>query len=134
MMKRKVVMVLSLLFLFATICFAGHRLPEKYYQARWATEHGGMTEFRLADNSRVDILTDDYAIEVDFCSGLKVYEAVGQALYYAYKTKRQPGVLLILEDNSESTMAALKRARFLCERLRIKLWLTGTGAVAVGGK
>lgn len=122
----KKICIMSIIFLLSTVAYASHHLPERYYQSQWSIKHGGITEYRLDDNSRVDILTDDYAIEVDFCSH-KIYEAVGQSLYYAYKTHKQPAILLIIENDKPSTIAALKRAKYLCERLRIKLMTIGNG-------
>ncbi|MDH3976454.1 MAG: hypothetical protein OEV42_19490 [Deltaproteobacteria bacterium] len=68
---------------------------EKYYQEKWCARMGGITEYVLDDGSRVDCLTDEYAVEVDFAD--KWHEAVGQSLYYALKTGKKPGILLITE-------------------------------------
>jgi hypothetical protein len=73
--------------------------PEKYYQESYADKIGGETEVRAADGTRVDILTDVHAIEVDF--GDKWAEAVGQSLYYAFQFNRKAGIVLILEDASD---------------------------------
>ena len=56
---------------------------------------GGVAEFRLQDGSRVDCLTDTQAIEHDWGKGLKPYECIGQALYYAQETGREPMCVLI---------------------------------------
>ena len=53
-------------------------------------------EERLRDGTRVDIMTDKYAIEVDWAP--KWAEGIGQALYYAACTDRQPCVLLLCEN------------------------------------
>lgn len=45
---------------------------------------------------RVDCLLPDYAVEVDFAS--KIYQGIGQAMYYSAETGRLPAVLLIIED------------------------------------
>jgi hypothetical protein len=37
---------------------------------------------------RIDLLTDDYAIEVDSLE--KFHEAIGQALHYEYETGKKP--------------------------------------------
>lgn len=95
---------------------AGRVHPEAWYQEKWCTKMGGEAEFYLHDRTRVDCLLDDYAVEVDFAG--KWAEAIGQALYYASQTQRDPGVLLILES--------LEDLRYV-ERLqavdrRIRLW------------
>ena len=39
---------------------------EKYYQTKFCNKLNGRIEYRLEDTTRVDCLTDDYAIEVDW--------------------------------------------------------------------
>ena len=53
-------------------------------------------EVVLSDRTRVDCLTDEYAIEFDF--GKKWSEAIGQSLGYAIETNRTPGIVLIIEN------------------------------------
>ena len=88
---KKIIFVLALSLMLVNICFAKHLHPERWYQDRWVVENGGTTEYRLDDGKRVDILTDQYAIEVDFAP--KFYQAVGQCLLYAARTGKQPGYL-----------------------------------------
>lgn len=66
---------------------------EKDYQQ--ANCHG-VQEYVLHDRTRVDCLTKTHAIEYDF--GQKWYEAIGQALGYAFETGKRAGVVLILEE------------------------------------
>lgn len=120
-MKR--ILPILILLLVATVCYAKRNLPERHYQTQWAIAHGGMTEYRLSDNTRVDVLLEHYAVEVDFVD--KFYEGVGQALYYAYMTGKQPGLVLIIEKDDDISMRRLQRAKYLCDRLRIKLWTVG---------
>jgi hypothetical protein len=69
----------------------------------------GELEYRLDDKTRVDILTDTMAIEVDYAK--KWYEAVGQSSHYALKTGRQPGIVLILTSpKDEKYLEAAKSA------------------------
>ena len=95
-----------------------HGYKEKDYQRSWCKKHNGQTEVVLDDRTRVDCLTADYAIEFDF--GHKWAEATGQSLYYAIKTKRKPGVVLILKDSSEERY--YKRIRLISDAYGIKLW------------
>ena len=78
---------------------AAHLHKEKDYQEVWCKQAGGITEYVLDDGARVDCLTDEYAIEFDFAS--KWAEAVGQSLYYALKTEKEPGIVLILEKETD---------------------------------
>ena len=53
----------------------------------------GQAEYRTSDNSRVDCLTDEHSIEVDW--GHKFHEGIGQALHYSAQTGRKPALVLI---------------------------------------
>ena len=92
---------------------------EAYYVNNWCTDDFGRREFLLWDKSRCDCLTKDYAIEFDFAS--KWAESVGQSLYYAKLTKRQPAVALILTKWSD--IVYLKRLEALTEQTGIKLFV-----------
>lgn len=59
---------------------------------------GGISETGVI-NGRVDILTDDYAIEIDFANKWK--ESIGQALWYSLQTNRKPGIILILRTQKD---------------------------------
>ena len=93
---------------------------EKYYQEAWCEKAGGVTEYRLDDGTRLDCLTDDYAIEFDFAP--KWAESVGQALYYSLKTGRQPGVVLIMVNDGDERY--LERLNALAVKYNIKVWTT----------
>lgn len=117
-MRRYAVTILALVFS-QGIAFA--RAPERAYQEEWCAKEGGVVEYTLPDRTRVDCLTGEYAIEVDFSS--KWAEAVGQSLYYAEMTGKRPGVLLILEDEGDSRH--LERLVFLAKRFGIRVWTVG---------
>lgn len=107
--------------LFVCLCLvcpvqAKHKHAEKYYQVKYCQ---GALEYRLADKTRVDCLTEDYAIEFDFAA--KWAEAVGQSLYYALKTCRKPMIALIVE--SDKDWRYINRAREICDKYGITLWI-----------
>lgn len=77
------------------ICSGKHIYPEKYYQKQWCDKKGGIMEYRLSDKTRVDCLTDKYAVEFDFAP--KYHECLGQALHYAARTNKQGVCVLIIE-------------------------------------
>ena len=56
----------------------------------------GQIEYVLPDRTRIDCLTDEYAIEFDY--GKKWAESIGQSLYYAKMTGKKPAVALILNS------------------------------------
>lgn len=66
---------------------------EKYYQTKMCNALGGKMEVVLEDRARIDCLTSEYAIEVDFAE--KWAEGIGQSLYYAEMSGKKPAVGLI---------------------------------------
>ena len=83
---------------------------EDYYNRQFCEQMSGQPEYRLEDLSRVDCLTDTHAFEVDWADGSKVYEAIGQALYYSAETGKLPGiVLLIRKDKSDKHIRKVRR-------------------------
>ena len=59
----------------------------------------GIIEYKLPDKTRVDCLTDEYAIEFDWAK--KWAESVGQSLYYAKMTGKKPAVAIIIKNPTE---------------------------------
>ena len=53
----------------------------------------------MTDGTRCDILTEDYAMEVDFAH--KWAEAIGQSLNYARLTGKRAGIVLIIKRNKD---------------------------------
>ena len=81
-------------------------------------------EQSLLDRTRVDCLTDEYAIEVDFAK--KWAESVGQSLYYAEMTEKKPGVGFIVRD-SKQDKRHLKRLNVLADKYGIKIFIIKKG-------
>lgn len=80
---------------------------EKEYVAVYCK---GQIEYRLPDKTRVDCLTDEYAIEFDW--GYKWAESIGQALYYAEMTGKKPAVAIILKSpKDERYIKRIKKAK-----------------------
>ena len=75
---------------------------EDYYNRKFCTQESGQAEYSLPDRSRVDCLTDTHAFEADWADGLKVYESIGQSLYYAAETGKKPGILLLVRKNNSA--------------------------------
>lgn len=98
---------------------AAHLHKEAWYQDIFCTAMKGQKEYRLPDRTRVDCLTEEYAIEVDFAT--KWAEGIGQALYYGYRTNKKPGVLLITEQGKDYKY--VKRLQVVAEKEGIVIWL-----------
>lgn len=56
----------------------------------------GQIEVKLPDKTRIDCLTEEYAIEFDW--GKKWAESIGQSLYYAKMTNKKPAVAIIMKS------------------------------------
>ena len=59
---------------------------------------GGEREVSI-NNGRIDLLTDEYAIEIEKASNWK--EAIGQSLWYALNTNKKAAIIIILEKDSD---------------------------------
>jgi len=116
--SKKMKLLLIALILCPSLALSGHLHPEKYYQNLWCEKVGGITEYVLDDGTRVDCLTDEYAIEFDFAP--KWAESIGQALYYAEKTGKKPGIVLIMENEGDERY--LERVEFLGAKYHLKVW------------
>lgn len=92
-----------------------HKHNEATYQQAWCKAHGGIEEYENEDYTRVDCLTDKYAVEFDFAN--KWAESVGQALHYGLMTGKKPKVVLIL-DNSKTQMVYFKRVQKLAKKYK----------------
>jgi hypothetical protein len=102
----KLIILLTIL-----IIQSSHALEnEDYYNRQFCTQESGQAEYKLPDRSRIDCLTDTHAFEADWADGLKVYESIGQSLYYAAETGKKPGILLLVRKrNSEKHIRKVKR-------------------------
>jgi len=89
---------------------------ESNWSHQLATDMGGVAEYTLPDKTRVDILTNDVAWEVDW--GHKWAEGIGQSLYYGLATDRRPGLILLLRDGEQRFYL---RALVVCAKHNIKL-------------
>lgn len=100
--------LLGLFLLVLTHCNANAALKknEAYYQEILCNDLDGIIEYRLPDRSRVDCLTYEYAIEVDFDK--KPYECAAQALYYAIMTNRKPACAFITDKKQSRQISRLE--------------------------
>ena len=85
-----------------------------------AGEMGGQAAARTPDGSRVDLLTEEVAGEVDWCGAGKWSQGIGQALYYGLATNKKPGLILLQKDPERERRYYL-RALAVCARYGITL-------------
>ncbi len=117
-MKQIAIPCFLVILAFITGC-SSTKHNEKYYQTQLCNELDGVMEQSLLDRTRVDCLTDEYAIEVDFAK--KWAESVGQSLYYAEMTGKKPAVGFIVRDNKKDRRH-LKRLEVLAKKYHIKIF------------
>ena len=93
---RFILLVIIFMNFGAQLVLSARLYPEKVYQEYWCKKYGGYSEVKLADETRVDCVLNDYAIEFDFAN--KWGESIGQSLYYSISLNKKAGVVLIMED------------------------------------
>ena len=122
--------IFSLFICFTVFCsstlsknFPYEKTSEKWYQAIWCSGNNGSQEVLLSNHRRVDCITEDYAVEIEFAQ--KWHQAVGQALDYGMLTDKKPGIVLILRNTKDHHY--LKQLEEIIEhyKLPIKLWQLG---------
>lgn len=116
---------ITAILLFLVIASAGRAAPLHYETSitkRLAPSYNAIEiEHKIPGTLlRVDLLTNTHAIEVDwsdkYCSG------VGQALLYAMKTGKKPGLILLCKKGKYN-FHHLRYARELCAVHSIQLWV-----------
>lgn len=94
--------------------------PESYYTKLLAQRLDGVTEHKV-QSGRVDIFTDQYAIEVKRASDWK--HSIGQALWYAQQTNRQPGIILIMKSMDDRKYGIMLETTLQYAELdKVKVW------------
>lgn len=92
---------------------------EKYYQSIIAERMHAKTEIVLDDKTRADIVTDTFAIEVDFAH--KWAESIGQSLHYAHKLHKKAGILLIVDGAKDDRFIQILMPD--ADQLGITVWV-----------
>ena len=117
MLQTTVVIIISSL-VFIGCASATNQHHEKHYQILLCNKLDGEIEYILEDRTRIDCLTDKYAVEVDFAK--KWAESIGQSLYYSDMTGREPAVGLILGNNEHRFLKRLDR---VAKNFNIKVFI-----------
>jgi len=109
------------LFLGALLIAAAPLLADERDECeRLASKYNARVEVTLSDGSRCDLLSKEYAIEVDWAK--KWPEGIGQSLLYAELTGRKPALILLIRD-AEKEARYTKRAQLVADRAEITLFL-----------
>jgi len=96
----------------------GPKAWEPVWSKYLAKLHRGVAEYVCVEGSKVDLLTSDFAAEVEWVKKWK--ESIGQALLYSILTGRPPMVILLLRGH-EHERRYLDRCRMVCRRAGIEL-------------
>ncbi len=97
------------------------KFPEKHYQkiiAQWWIN--AKIEVIAPNKTRCDVLTDEYAIEVEFAP--KWIESIGQSLNYASQFNKKAGIVLILESPKDYKYYNLAKKLITERNLPITIW------------
>jgi hypothetical protein len=81
----------------------------------------GKIEFILDDRTRVDCLTDEYAIEFDWAS--KWAESLGQSLHYSRKTGKKAGIVLIYKKPEDVRYYDRLKSIIDANCLDVRIWV-----------
>ena len=93
---------------------------EPLYTQQIAKQFGWQAEVRTSIGTRCDLLTEQYAIEVEWPR--KCYEAVGQCGHYSVELGREPAVLFLLSDDESERDYVVDRIGRLCEQWQIRIF------------
>lgn len=113
--------------LFILLCFSVQgqeavvKKNERYYQLLSAAHLKGETEVVLEDKTRVDVLTDKVAYEVDWAS--KWAEGIGQSLHYSAMTGKHAGLILIVKQKEDYRHVVKVTNIILVKSLNIVLYV-----------
>lgn len=107
---------------------------EKDYQIAFndAYFHGRAKMEVSVKYGRIDLLTDEYAVEVDRLE--KFHEAIGQALHYARETGKKPAIAIFMEEQRDEDKEKLKYVIRLCGYYKIKVWFINEELEKAGRK
>ena len=104
----------------ASICFAANHPNERTVVNLLAEKYQANVEVKLWDDTRVDLLSETHAYEVDWAR--KYAEGVGQALYYSSLTARKPGLILLVR-NFKKELRYIYRAQITCNEAGVDLYI-----------
>lgn len=70
-----------------------------YHQDKWCEDRGGQARRVLADQTRIDCITETHAIKFEPASSWE--KAIGEALFYGLKTGKKAGLVIIFEKKED---------------------------------
>jgi hypothetical protein len=95
-----------------------NQLSDRIVELGKVVPASSIREFVLPDDSRIDIETDTTSFEVEW--SYKWKEAIGQSLFYAIQTGKEPGIILLQKGEPEDKVNFL-RCKLVCAKYDIRL-------------
>ena len=92
--------------------------PEKKWTEALAKKLGGESEVKI-ENGRVDVLTETYAIEIDFIR--KWQEGLGQAIHYGMALDKISVLAIIYDSKNDESRALIKKIEKITMAKDVKL-------------
>jgi len=118
-MASKIKRIAIFVAILMTSLHAKHLHYESVYQEKFCNKYDGVMEYELKDKTRVDCITEEFAIEVDFAK--KWAESVGQSLHYSLMTGKKPAIVIIQEVRKDNHY--IGRLKILCKKYNITLFV-----------
>ena len=107
--------------------------PEAFYTRLFASRlSGARIEVTAPDKTRCDILTAEYALEVDFAN--KWAEAIGQSLLYSLQFNRKAGIVLIMERPGDHRHLQRLKKVIAGYKLPVTVWTITSPAEGENGQ
>ena len=109
-------------FFLLLLCTCVRAQTESQYIQALATHLKGEQEVTVP-GGRVDILNQEYAIEVERAPKWK--NSIGQAIWYGLQTNKKPGIILLVENSGQRKYAIQLGSALQYAGLedRVKVWL-----------
>lgn len=116
---KPMLIALSVIFFFIVADTEAYNYQNEDWHVRsWCKD--GIVEYKNDDNTRVDCLTENLAIEFDFAH--KYAEAIGQSLHYSLKTGKTAGIVLIMTSPKSEKYYNRSESIIKHFKLPIVLW------------
>ncbi len=102
-------------------CQAKQLKNEGFYAQQWCRQNQGKFGSLSEENSVIDCLTSQYAIDCAFAE--KWPETIGRALFHAMATGKEPGICLILKSPDDNRYWLEMNRTITHHQLPIRTWL-----------
>lgn len=96
----KIFKYLAILPLIATAASYNHKKQDADYVKEWCTRNGGLTEQYVSASSRVDCVTKNEVVEIEFAD--KYSEGIPQVARYAKESGKKGRLVLVVENPYEN--------------------------------